>query len=744
MELTNILGRLKSDSESPKPFLALELTDEVVQAAVWHVDDGITQIVKLGTAVEWKDGHGKDSQDNLVQAVDTTISTAIEDLPAEPNQIVFGLPATWITPDGIDKTKLQLIKIISRELELKPLGFVAIIDSLLRYLKMQEGIPSTSLLIHVTHDEVMVHNIVHGKAVSVKVVGRSDDIALDVEEGISRLKITGNLPSRIIVFDGMQDLEDIVQNLVSYDWQSKFKFLHLPKVESLPSDIIIKSIAIAGGAEVAKSIGFEIVDPEPPSSPPPTESTPPTADTPDFGFSDTPPPTARTIPDRKGNPDPGSSITNSIALTEPSKPSKKPLPKFQSLKTNSSWADKFTSFFQSLKTDPPWADKFPKINLGNKIIIIITTLLFITSLLATAYWFIPHATVTIYVNPKVLEENIPITLSTTATSVNPENSIVPASIVPTSVTGTDTVNTTGTKTIGDHASGEITIYNRTDLVKLFEKGTTINSGNLSFTLDDDVTIASSSAGADYVDIPGKATVAITADSIGEASNLAENTEFSIENYSSSTYIARNESALSGGTSNEISVVSQDDIDTLLDSLSVKLEEEARKKLLSSSTEGSGIFLLEDSFEFTDKSYSAELGQEASSLQGTIEVSVSALHYFTTDVEQLVASRIDQSITSDYLRTIDLPIVELSSAKSEGDSEVIAEAKVTVLLLPKLDQLNIQNTLRGLSTKNVKKALSEVVGLDSAYVTITPKFLPSRWKVMPRNINNITIKIVSTN
>jgi hypothetical protein len=724
MELTNILGRLKSEQDAPQPFLALELTNELVAAAVWHVENDSTQIVTLGSTVEWNNSDSEKANDNLIQAVDSSISVAVDGLPTEPNQAIFGIPSNWTTSQGIKKNKLSMIKLISRELELKPLGFVVILDSLLKYLKMQEGTPTTSLLIQVTHDEATINHVVFGKIEGSHSVVRSQDIAQDVEEGISQLNISGNLPSRIIVFDGRTDLAEIVQNLVSYDWQSKFQFVHLPKVESLPSDIIIRSIAVAGGAEVAKSKGIQITEPKPSSILPTEPSETPTNRhvdtpiTPDFGFSDTPlsPPTDKT-----------ETPTNRHADTPitPPKP-KKPKSSFR------------------LPTFPRPKLRLPYFKPTSKLALIAIFLIFLASSALAASWFIPHAVVSISVEPKILEENLPLTLSTTADSIDLENSIVPATILSTTVSGTDSVNTTGTKTIGDAASGELTIYNRTDLVKKFAKGTSLEANDLTFTLDEDVSVASSSSGSDYVNVPGKATVKVTADAIGEDGNLSENTEFSVAEYSASTYIAKNESSLSGGNSSTISVVSSDDLNSLLSSISEKLAVKAQEDLLLSSTSGSGVFLLKDSFKVTDESYSADLGQEASVLEGTVEASINGIQYLTQDVEQLLSSRIQEALPPGYTRTLDPPSVELSSAEVETESEVIAEAKVKIRLLPQLNQDSIRATLRGLSTDLIKEALSGVVGMDTAHVVITPKFLPPRWKKMPRNPNNITIHITATN
>lgn len=257
MELGSFLGKLKGeDKVEPQKFLALVLTDEVVQAAVWHVVDGETQIVAIGTPVEWDGDTGTTGE--LVSAVDATISSAVEGLPEEPSGVILGISPGWTDAKGILGSKHGFIKTICRELELKPLGYVITTDSILSYLKMQEGTPATSVLIQVSRDELILILVRLGRTEGLETIGRGNDIVEDVTEGIARFKVTDNLPSRIILFNSMHDLSDIIQNLLSVDWPSQFNFLHLPKVEALPKDVAIRALAVAGGSEVAKSLGFTV------------------------------------------------------------------------------------------------------------------------------------------------------------------------------------------------------------------------------------------------------------------------------------------------------------------------------------------------------------------------------------------------------------------------------------------------------------------------------------------------------
>jgi hypothetical protein len=257
MELGNFLGKLKgSGKEEPKKFLALVLTDEVVQAAVWNVDSGATEIVALGTPVEWDGDTGTTGE--LVTAVDATISSATEGLSEEPNEVVLGIPHSWTDKNGVLGVKKEFIAKIRKELELTAIGYTIISDTILSYLKMQEGTPSTSILIQVSRDELTILLVRLGHVEAIENIGRSDDVVEDVSEGIARLKVLDNLPSRIILFNSMHNLDDIIQNLLSTDWPKEFNFLHTPKIESLPKDIAIRALSLAGGSEVAKSLGYTV------------------------------------------------------------------------------------------------------------------------------------------------------------------------------------------------------------------------------------------------------------------------------------------------------------------------------------------------------------------------------------------------------------------------------------------------------------------------------------------------------
>lgn len=722
MELGNFLGKLKGhEQEEPKQFLALILTDEVVQASVWSVVDQITQITSIGTPVEWDGDTGTTNE--LITAVDATIASATEGLTSEPNEVILGIPHIWTDKNGILGVKKELISKLSHELELRPIGYVVITDSILSYLKMQEGTPTTSILIQVSRAQLTLVLVRLGQIEAIENIGRGDDIVADVEEGISRFKLAENLPSRIVLFNSMHDLSEIIQSLLSVNWQTKFNFLHLPKIEALPKDIAIRALSVAGGSELAKSLGITLSPlPTPPlDQPEHKDPTPPPSDllTPEeIGFTSASPKLDFIDPDDQ--PEENEPPLPPVAVPPTTRP-KFTLPKFTLPRIN-------LNLVGIKKHYLLWGGGILALILG---------------IMALIY-FIPHATFIVTVAPKTTDQDIELTLSTTASSIDFANQTVPAKIETLSESGELIKETTGKKIIGDPATGELTIYNRTTASKNFPKGTVLTAGSLKFSLDEEVQVASKSAGSDYVDVPGKATVKLTALAIGQDSNLSAGTEFTIASFGKDSYVGKNDNSLSGGTSQEVRVISQEDQGELVKELTAQLLTQLKDRVLSASNPGTGVYLIEDSAQVDEAIYSGKIGETAQSLKLNLTLTATLLHYATDDVLTLVNSAIDQAVPSGYVRA-DLPSqVELTAKNIEENAQTLeGTAKVKVTLIPTLDEPQLAKLIKGKTLTEIEQILAQAVpGYQSTVMEVTPKQIPPRLKVVPKNAFNIKFKIIS--
>jgi len=749
MTVPNFLDKLTGKKETvDKTFLALVLSDHRVQAAVWKVVGAVTEIVSLGTPVEW-DGDVATTNE-LIQAVDATISSATEGFDLEPDEIVLGLANAWVDSSGIKQSKKDLIKSICRELSLKPIGYVVIADTIVKYLKMQEGTPPTSILIQVDRRKVTLSLVELGGIKYTVSVGSSDDISSDVAEALSNLPPDASLPSRFILVSAMENTSDLVQALTAFDWQKSFSFLHTPKIEALPKDVEVHATAVAGGSEVAASLGFSL-EPNDQSSEldqvPPVEvdkdvvAAPITAADLGFRIASAEELSATLKPKHEEAEDlPVESIVDEEGeLEEPEDAGGVAVAK---KKIN---IPTLPSFRFNLK--PPKLN-LPKFNLSggssgsNRVLFAILGLLLATVGAFAAYYFVPSATVTITLQAKPITETINITLKGDATRVDPEAAVVPAKYIAKEVSGQGDVAVTGTKTIGDPAKGEVTIYNRTTLPKTLLKGTSLTANSLKFTLDSDVTVASKSAGADYVDVPGKATVKVTASAFGTAGNLKSGTEFTIASFTKDSFVAKNDSALTGGTSQEVTVVSESDKAALLNSLKTKLSAELKDSLLPDQSSGENFFVVDDDIKIIEEKYSSKVGDTASTLSANVTLSIGVLTYNQNDVQQLVKNTIENSVPSGYVRTQIESTITLRDTKVEEDGDVSAAADVTLYVVPTFDAPGLTQAIKGKKYSEATSFISRMPSVINSEISLSPN-LPPRLSSLPNNSGRITIKVMTT-
>lgn len=730
MTVPNFLDKLTGKNpEEQKAFLALVLSSHRVQAAVWKVVGSVTEIVSLGTPVEW-DGEVATTSE-LVSAVDATISSATEGLDLDPDEVVLGLANAWVDNGGIKQSKKDLIKNICRELSLKAIGYVVISDTIVRYLKMQEGSPPTSLLIQIDRRSVTLSLVELGSIKYTISVGASDNISSDVAEAITRLPQDVALPSRFILVSAMENTSDLIQSLTAYEWQDNFSFLHTPKIEALPKDVEVHATALAGGSEVAAALGFSLEEPstDSPSEPEPTLDSPNTESDP---LQQTPASSDLTAADLGFVPTSAEEL-EPIDTTDPQ--NEEPL----APQPTSSPSIKLPSLPKLPKL--PSLPKFKfDLSIGNSLYFWLGGLIFVLIGLAALFYLIPQATVSLTVTAKPISETLILTLNQSAdAALDLENASIPASYSQHEISGQESIQVTGKKTIGDPAKGEVTIYNRTSLPKTLLKGTTISANSLKFTLESDVTVASKSAGVDYVDVPGKANVKVIAQAFGSAGNLTAGTEFVVASFTKDSFVAKNDQAFSGGNSREVTVVSDADQKSLIQTLTTSLSDQLSASFLVDQTASEQHYVLLDDIKTIKSEFSHKIGEEASTLSLDLTLSLGVLKYNQNDVERLVQHTIKGSVPDGYTSASLPSSIKLTDTESIEDVGIRATADVTHYVTTSLDTPAIASTIRGKKHATATSFLTSLPGVTAANITLTPN-LPPRLVSLPHNVNRINIVV----
>lgn len=537
MALDDLLAKLKnSESNSQEVFLALEISKDIVKSATWLVENQQTKVLKIGDLSDWQE----DDKQSLLKAVDTAISSLTEGENLILTKVLFGLPEDWVEKQEILPKYKQLLHFICQKLELKPIGFVVTNEALVEYFKQQQGPPPSCVLIKVGEDQLEVSLAVLGKITSTEMVGRTEDFVADVKEGLARFEVD-NLPARIVLYDGLIDFEEVKQQLLSYNWQDDLPFLHFPKIESLGREVSVKSIAIAGGMEAAKSLGIEILDKKETTevndsqetekketvltSQASTQMT--TKSLEKFSKTD--------FKDEKTEIDLTKKAVKPILAEENNQeqadvqkltslgfvknrdilkgarirldkdsevekkisPEKKVVENNDNLKISQKQAKKlkdkliypllfikklltnFLSGFKGKIKKPNYQISFGFFSrrLGFWLALIVFIFVALFAGALAFYWYVPRAEVVIYVSPKIIEKDLQLEVSTKAQELDLEKNIIPAENQEIELVGSLSQTTTGTKLVGDKASGKVTILNKTDSQKAFSQGAVLVGGN---------------------------------------------------------------------------------------------------------------------------------------------------------------------------------------------------------------------------------------------------------------------------
>ena len=778
VDLKSLLSKKVEDEEY---FWSLLVEPGWVQAGIWKIENEKAKVIITSPTTPWN------LEEDLVSASDIALSSAIQGFPenlSEPTKTVFGVSAAWVDKGQILEKYLEKIKKLCSDLSLTPIGFVVLPEALAHYKKSLEGAPLNAVALGIYKENLEISVFSMGKLLGTSQVARSVSLEDDVGEGLARFADGENIPSRFLLYDGKEgELEEARQSLLKVNWEDykKLKLLHTPKIEIVDIKTKIYAVCLAGASEMAGVTSLEVADTfvdavdtktgkhengkeiaEPDTLAVENELSNnlesgkiDDADTDDreidypeefqdkqktpeeLGFaveeatesgsfdSDRQEENyAKQVDDYHGNIGP---VQKETAGGKP-KPSfgKGLVKKITKLKTE------LTSFIPSIKLPGG-----PGVSAGKKIFLTAFVFLFLVMVIGfAAWWFLPKASVTIFLSPQKLGENTTLTVDTKAASSDISQGLLKGESVEISASGEKTKDATGTKTVGEKAKGEIVLY-RVGSEMSLDSGTLINGPeSLKFTLDSDVTIASGSASS-----PGTVKAAVTAQDIGAQYNLAGNTSFSVANYSTSDIEAKNEEAFSGGSSREISAVSEEDQRVLEEDLLEELSEQAKSKLFDEPDREK--YFIEESVDVivSSKNFSAREGDEASTLKLSMEVRAQAVMIEKTDLNEYAQRFLNEKIPQGYVLREEQISYEFEFV-DEDDRAYEFRVRISANLLPEINKEEIADKLKGRYTDLAEEYLNrEVSGFVRAEIKIRPN-LPERLKTLPHVVGNIDIEFAA--
>lgn len=687
-------------------YWALVVEPGWVQAGIWEIGEARAQVISISPSTPWE------GDDNLVSAADTALSAAIQNLPEdteEPQKTVFGVPPSWVSEGEIKKEYLEKIRKICADLSLTPSGFVVLPEAISNLIKSKEGTPLNGIVIGFDKENIEVAVFKLGTLSGITQVARSVSVADDVQEGLARFGLQDTLPSRFLIYDGREkELEDTRQSLLAVSWvgNAKVKFLHTPKIEIISPNDKVLATALAGASEIA-NVSLVTQGAEKEKETANVEGPAQELKGEELGFVV------------------GEDIAGQAPETVGQEAPKETFPV----------RDKVLGFISKIKTrlfvPPTFGEGGPlrMLTIGGITLAVFLIVGFIL------WWFLPKATVTIFVSPKKIENKLTILADEDANSPDFSKALLPAKVLETEISGEKTKTTTGKKTVGDKAKGTVKIGNSTPNIVNLPAGTVLIAANdLRFVTDK---AASISAGLDSFN-PGTANVDVVASDIGSQYNLAKDETFKIGNYPKAEVSAQAIADFSGGSSREISAVSQEDQRELEESLTDELILSAKNEF-SQGLSSDRYFIKEAIVaSASSKAFSHKIGDEASNLKLDLTLSVSGLTVEKTRLFELAKNSLSDNVPDGFvLRDEQLGFVFSLEDTDDGVREF--EVLVSANLLPEVKPDEIAKKIAGKYPTHAESFLTTIAGFTRAEIKPRPK-LPGWLGTLPHIVRNITVEI----
>ncbi len=361
---------------------------------------------------------------------------------------------------------------------------------------------------------------------------------------------------------------------------------------------------------------------------------------------------------------------------------------------------------------------------------------------AFVYYYLPQATVTLFVSEKLIEKSTTVTVDETAQKVDIEKRIVPGKEVRVSLAGADTFKATGEKTIGEKATGVVEIRNFTTADVLLGAGTVLSTQledgtPLSFILTESVTLPQATTDED-VRVAGKKTASVEATDIGAQYNVSSGHKFSVADFDINDLSAVNDSDFTGGSTEQVKIVSEDDLQSAKAKLQAKLKTDLINKL--KQTIGKDELFEEKSVSFSTLSVDSnhEIGDEADSFTVNMELEAVALVVSKEDIRSVLKGELLANIPEGFTLSKKDEVVTIQNTEVKDD-KVQVKAKISSLVVPVLDTSELKERLLGKSPAVAESILKSIDNVEGYDVQFWPA-LPEAIRTFPHIPDKLTIKV----
>ena len=350
-----------------------------------------------------------------------------------------------------------------------------------------------------------------------------------------------------------------------------------------------------------------------------------------------------------------------------------------------------------------------------------------------AIWFAPHATVVITAKTTTSTVDKSVTLKQDG-KVDAANNVIKSLHQEQKKDISVDFTPTGKKKVGEKASGTMHLV-RTSVSSLtltIPAGTSFSSGDYTFVSTEPASLSGTSIGPGGV-IQSVATVKVQATQVGSEYNLSS------RSYSSNVSgFSAAGTALSGGSSREVTVVSADDVakaKVKLDAQKDTSLQSAVKALFPSSS-----IVINESYQEarSNPTPSVAIDHEASGtvqLKTTVTASMQGID--RSDMKQFLEDTLKKEIGSKKNQKIyndgsnEVKFAQYSERNNAVQVRLTANAKIG----PEIDEHKVKEQVKGRNYGDVQSSLESIEGVQD----VDTKFSPFWVRTVPNNDKHISIE-----
>ena len=690
---------VEQEVSSSRRFFSLEVSEKIVQAALWEVEQNVKVLAKSETKPYFNE------TDLLVK-----LDQCLQELGPEGQsvqQTFFHLDSSFFDQNGLLKEKKPLFENITESLQLTSLGFITNTEAVINAKIEQNPQLDKQLVVEFINNKTIFSLYQKKNLLDQYIAEAETDFVTQFKTALVQMAGQIGIDYSGFFIDNNDELAPspeekapIFVNFISsllptLELQEKVELLPttLPmRAEILGSDIILSYILIPRATILAKSYGWILGD-----------------DDLEENSTDQPPIVpAETIKPRISQQE--SEFIPTIEENEFIKPKK----------------------FSFLKPDRKLA--------------LLAFFLALFSLVMIAFFFLFSQTkVTLSLVPEksVLTKSLEVIIDPKLEQSDYDKLVLPGEVVVKNLQHEYIFTATGLREVGDSAKGEVELINKTTEERKFGKGTQVGDGTVSFSLDNEVTVPAtnvSSNDSGEVRSYGKSKVSVTANAPGTRSNLGQDINLKIESLSIDRFEAKTTKVFTGGTDKTATVFSKEDSENAIKGATKELSD---KMLAEIGAQESGKYFAvqADKLKITKQTFDQKLNEEANEVTLSLQATVPVIIYELSELTPLAQATLQKELPAGYELMGDTPDVlsAVNQSKTNKDGErIYLTVNLSQATASILDLETIESQILGQPLFKADNFLSSFPGIKTHHWQWNNKFYSFISKKIPKDARKVEV------